>query len=63
MSPSKSRVRGTLVINADDLGANIETSDRIIDCLEKGIVTSATIMANMPDFERAAARIEALGLA
>jgi len=39
-----------------------KTSERIIDCLQQGLVTSATVMANMPDFERAAAHAQGLGL-
>jgi hypothetical protein len=46
---------GLLFINADDWGRNRETSDRILDCVLHGTVTSASAMVFMADSERAAA--------
>ena len=45
---------GLLIVNADDLGAEVETTDAIVRCLEARAVTSATAMVFMPDSERAA---------
>lgn len=42
-----------LIINADDLGLNECINNGIIDCYKNGILTSATIMANMPVFNHA----------
>ena len=44
-----------LIINADDFGWSDHTVDATIECFEKGVLSSATIMPNMPAFERAAA--------
>ena len=42
-----------LIINADDCGMS-ETVDREIEsCIKNGLITSTTIMANMPDFDGA----------
>lgn len=45
-----------LIINADDLGTSQPVNDEIFSLMEKGLVTSATIIANAPSFEQAAAR-------
>jgi predicted glycoside hydrolase/deacetylase ChbG (UPF0249 family) len=42
-----------LVINGDDLGKSHEVNDAIFACFNIGLVTNATIMANMPGFEEA----------
>jgi len=44
-----------LIVNADDFGYSDHTVDATIECFEKGVLSSATIMPNMPAFERAAA--------
>jgi predicted glycoside hydrolase/deacetylase ChbG (UPF0249 family) len=44
-----------LILNADDFGLSPDTTESIITCLERGELTSVSIMANMPDTERAAA--------
>lgn len=44
-----------LIVNADDLGRNVEVTDRIIDCFRRGRITSASAMVYMSDSERAAA--------
>ncbi len=46
---------GALIINADDWGRNIDTTDRILDCVLSGAVSSASGMVFMADSERAAA--------
>ncbi len=43
-----------LIVNADDFGLNDSATDGIADCFSRGIVTSATLMANAPAFDRAA---------
>jgi chitin disaccharide deacetylase len=55
--PSSSRQdapAGFVFINADDWGRNRETSNRILDCVVRGTVTSASAMVFMEDSERAA---------
>lgn len=44
----------SLIINADDLGANRERDRGIIEAFEQGIVTSASLLANGASFETAA---------
>ncbi len=46
--------RGLLFINADDWGRDRETTDRISDCLVKGVVTSVSAMVFMEDSARSA---------
>lgn len=43
-----------LIVNADDLGGHTLATDRILDCFERGTITSATAMVYMSDSERAA---------
>jgi chitin disaccharide deacetylase len=45
-----------LIVNADDFGLSKAVTDAIIDCHRDGIVTSTTIMSNMPFAEYAASR-------
>lgn len=45
---------GALIINADDWGRNAETTNRILDCLTIGTVSSASAMVFMEDSKRAA---------
>ncbi|MBP1920787.1 carbohydrate deacetylase [Youngiibacter multivorans] len=42
-----------LIVNADDFGVSRAVNLGIIDCFKRGIVTSATIMMNMPQAEDA----------
>ena len=42
-----------LIINADDFGLNSSVNSAIVYSFEKRFCSSATIMANMPDFEAA----------
>src|SRR4051794_37160350 len=46
-----------LIVNADDLGAYEPVNDEVFELMEKGLVTSATVMANGPAFDSAARRI------
>jgi predicted glycoside hydrolase/deacetylase ChbG (UPF0249 family) len=48
-----------LIVNADDFGLSKGTTDAIIDCHINGIITSATLMSNMPSAEYAASRAKA----
>ena len=43
-----------LIVNADDLGAGDPTDQGIIEAFTKGIVTSASLLANGPSFNLAA---------
>jgi len=42
-----------LIVNADDFGYARGVTDGIVEAHQRGIVTSTTVMANMPDAERA----------
>lgn len=44
-----------IIVNADDFGWDEDTTSATIECFELGGLTSATIMANMPSTEIAAA--------
>jgi len=44
---------GLLVINADDWGQDVVTTDRILDCVRAGSVSTASAMVFMADSERA----------
>lgn len=41
------------IINADDFGKSEEVNRAIISCFNEGLISSTTIMANMPGFEEA----------
>lgn len=45
---------GALIINADDWGRDVQTTDRILECALLGSVSSASAMVFMEDSERAA---------
>jgi hypothetical protein len=45
---------GTLIINADDWGRNRETTDRTLECWERGSISSVSAMVFMEDSVRAA---------
>ena len=45
---------GCLIVNADDWGRNIETTDRIAECAVAGGVSAVSAMVFMADSERAA---------
>lgn len=42
-------------MNADDFGFSDHTVDATIECFQRGVLSSATMMPNLPAFERAAA--------
>lgn len=42
-----------VIINADDFGISEEVNHAILTCFQEGVISSATIMANMPAFEQA----------
>src|SRR6185437_6444247 len=46
---------GVLIVNADDWGRDRQTTDRTLDCLRCGAVSSVSAMVFMNDSERAAA--------
>lgn len=46
---------GVLIVNADDWGRDRETTDRTLDCILCGAVSSVSAMVFMEDSERAAA--------
>ena len=46
---------GSLIVNADDWGRDPYTTDRILDCSARGVVSSVSAMVFMEDSERAAA--------
>jgi succinoglycan biosynthesis protein ExoM len=43
-----------VIVNADDWGADLETTDRIFDCFRSGSVSSTSAMVFMADSQRAA---------
>lgn len=45
---------GLLIVNADDWGRDVETTDRIVECLVPGGVSAVSAMVFMKDSERAA---------
>lgn len=45
---------GFLMINGDDWGETVETTDKILDCVALGTVTSVSALVFMADSERAA---------
>ena len=45
---------GYLIVNADDWGRDRETTDRTLDCILRGTVSSVSAMVYMEDSERAA---------
>jgi len=47
--------KGLLIVNADDWGLDADTTDRILECVEAGSVSSVSAMVFMKDSERAAA--------
>ena len=48
-----------VIINADDLGMSRAVNDATFSLIERGSITSATIMANGPEVEQAIARLTA----
>ena len=58
----KSSQSGVLIVNADDWGRDAETTDRILECVQCGAVSSASAMVFMEDSERAAALASEFGV-
>lgn len=46
---------GTIIVNADDFGQSSIVNRAIMACFDRGLISSATIMANMPGFNEACA--------
>src|SRR5690606_41564137 len=44
-----------VIINADDFGLSHEANRTILGAFQQGLISSATLMANMPAFEEACA--------
>ena len=44
---------GTIIVNADDFGQSSIVNHAILTCFRGGLISSATIMANMPGFDEA----------
>lgn len=53
---------GLLIVNADDLGLGRAETDAIVDCFERGAISSATALVWMPDSVRAAELARAAGI-
>ena len=47
-------VSGRLILNADDWGLDRDTTDRTLECIQRGAVSSVSAMVFMKDSERAA---------
>jgi predicted glycoside hydrolase/deacetylase ChbG (UPF0249 family) len=46
---------GSIIVNADDFGQSSTVNRAIMACFDRGLISSATIMANMPGFDEACA--------
>ena len=53
---------GALIVNADDWGRDRETTQRILECVRRGAVSSVSAMVFMEDSEHAAAVARELGV-
>ena len=60
--PAEKPAHAAVIINADDLGRDPRTTDRILDCFLCDTVSSASAMVFMEDSERAAERAQEHGL-
>jgi hypothetical protein len=54
--------RGLLIVNADDWGRDHETTERTLECVLQGAVSSVSAMTFMEDSERAAAIAKERGI-
>lgn len=52
--------RRRLIINADDLGLSEGVNRGILECAEFGVVTSASMLVNMPGWGDAVSRVDAM---
>jgi len=57
MPMKEPRSRPAVVINADDLGKSPSVNQAILASFERGLISSATVMANMPGFRDACAAV------
>jgi hypothetical protein len=55
LKPDEVRQTGLLIVNADDWGLERQITDRIVECIQGGAVSSVSAMVFMADSERAAA--------
>ena len=53
--------RRLLIVNADDFGFTEGVTEGILQCMREGIVTSTTVMANMPCASESIRRLLAMG--
>lgn len=56
MRVGSTRSRRRLIVNADDYGLSRGVTTGIIEAAERGVVTSASMIVNLPSFNHAAAR-------
>lgn len=40
-----------IIVNADDFGADSRTNARIIECFERGLISTASVMVTMPGYD------------
>ncbi|UWZ86929.1 ChbG/HpnK family deacetylase [Occallatibacter riparius] len=52
--PHAAEPRSTIIVNADDWGMRLKATDRILDCVRHGSVSSTSAMVFMEDSERGA---------
>jgi hypothetical protein len=50
---SQANTTRRVIVNADDFGLSRSVNQAILQAFERGVISSATIMANMPAFEEA----------
>jgi len=62
MMPGSAMPPGTVIVNADDFGYSTTINRAIVTCFDRGLISSATIMANMPGFDEACALAKSRGL-
>jgi chitin disaccharide deacetylase len=61
-SPNETTRRRHIVVNADDFGMSSYVNEAILRAFDKCLVSSATIMPNMPAFEEACVLVHRHGL-
>src|SRR5258708_5317705 len=61
-APGEALAAGSLIINADDWGRSRDTTDRTLECCERGSISSVSAMVFMEDSERAAALARERGI-
>lgn len=52
-----------MIVTADDLGLSAAVNGAIVEAFERGLITHASLMANMPSFDEACELIHERGLA